>query len=108
MFHSRLTAFPDLTTTSILEYVRVGQDFNITCSWQKEIDLLKIDDLEWIKNGRSIDLSPSSRYTKIAFDRLLVTNSTVKQSGRYQCEGNIGLVSKLSSFVDITVFGRYI
>ena len=107
MFYFRSTAFPDLTAASRLEYARAGQNFTITCPSQKEIDLFKINNLEWIKNGRRIDLSLPSQYKNISFGHLLVANSSEKQSGRYQCKGNIGMVSKISSFVDITVFGKY-
>ena len=107
MFYFRSTAFPDLTAASRLEYVRAGQNFTITCSSQKEMDLFKINNLEWIKNGRRIDLSLASQYKNISFGQLLVANSSEKQSGRYQCKANIGMVSKISSFVDITVFGKY-
>ena len=41
MFYFRSTAFPDLTAASRLEYVRAGQNFTITCSSQKEIELFK-------------------------------------------------------------------
>ena len=88
-------------------HVEQGQNFILNCTSDDLIGLSRIDHFTWIKDGSTIDLRSASKiYRLISFNELSV-NPGVQQSGRYQCKGTIGGLSKLSSFVDVVVFSKY-